>query len=291
MTAPSRFTASANGRLDRDMTAAWERDGFLILEDFVARQQCRALIRRAEEPAAGFTPDATPSVFSTTSVAHARDDYLRGSGDKIRFFLEEEAAPGKADGLGTINKIGHALHDLDPVFDRFSRTSKLEALACSLGFRNPLLLQSMIIVKPPRIGGEVTCHQDSAFLFTEPESCIGFWFALEDATLQNGCLWAIPGAHLGPLKSRFRERDGALITETFDPSPWPKEKRIPLEAPAGTLVVLHGRLPHLSKANRSAVSRVAYTLHLIDGTAHYPFDNWLRRAPDLPLRGFGDRGI
>ena len=147
----------------------------------------------------------------------------------------------------------------------------------------------MIIVKPPRIGGEVTCHQDSTFLFTEPESCIGFWFALEDATLENGCLWAIPGAHHGSLKARFRERDGALITETLDPTPWPTDQKIPLEAPAGTLVVLHGRLPHLSEANRSPASRFAYTLHLIDGTARYAPDNWLRRAPDMPLRGFNAR--
>ena len=53
----------------------------------------------------------------------------------------------------------------------------------------------MYIFKQPNIGGEVTCHQDSTFLYTEPIDIVGLWFALEDATIENGCLWAIPGGH------------------------------------------------------------------------------------------------
>ena len=59
---------------------------------------------------------------------------------------------------------------------------------------------------------------------------------------------------------------------------------ISLEARHGTLIVLHGQLPHLSGANRSAKSRHAYTLHLIDGACQYAPDNWLVRAPDMRLR-------
>ena len=60
----------------------------------------------------------------------------------------------------------------------------------------------------------------------------------------------------------------------------------PLEADTGTLIVLHGRLPHLSYENKSAASRYAYALHLIDGDSTYPDDNWLQRTAELPLRGF-----
>lgn len=60
----------------------------------------------------------------------------------------------------------------------------------------------------------------------------------------------------------------------------------PLEAEAGTLVVLHGRLPHLSHENTSPVSRHAYALHLIDSTCTYAQDNWLQRPADFPLKGF-----
>lgn len=86
-----------------------------------------------------------------------------------------------------------ALHDLDPVFRRFSRSERVANVLRSLGYKRPLPMQSMYIFKQPSIGGEVVPHQDSSFIHTEPLSCVGLWWALEDATRDNGCLWAQPG--------------------------------------------------------------------------------------------------
>ncbi len=61
---------------------------------------------------------------------------------------------------------------------------------------------------------------------------------------------------------------------------------VPLPAPKGTCIVLHGLLPHRSGPNRSPRSRQAYTLHLIDARAAYRADNWLQRRAELPPRGF-----
>ena len=68
----------------------------------------------------------------------------------------------------------------------------------------PRLLQSMLIFKHAGIGGEVVSHQDATFLYTEPMTVMGLWFALEDATIENGCLFAQPGGHRGPLRRLFR---------------------------------------------------------------------------------------
>ena len=144
----------------------------------------------------------------------------------------------------------------------------------------------MYIFKQPRIGAEVICHQDAAFLHTEPQSVIGLWFALEDATVENGCLHAAPGEHKGPLRSRFLRHGLRTETVVFDPTPLPGGDLVPLEVEEGTLIVLHGLLPHWSAPNRSSRSRHAYTLHVIDGEARYSADNWLQRAPEMPLRGF-----
>lgn len=98
-----------------------------------------------------------------------------------------------------INKIGHYLHALSPPFASLlsspSGHADPAAIARSLGFEDPRCLQSMVICKQPEIGGAVPPHQDSTFLYTEAPSAVGFWYALEDATLENGCLSFLPGSH------------------------------------------------------------------------------------------------
>ena len=74
--------------------------------------------------------------------------------------------------------------------------------------------------------------------------------------------------------------------EVLDDSAWETSKLVPLEAKTGTMVVLHGLLPHMSYANRSSRTRHAYTLHLIDKTENYSELNWLQRPPEMSLRGF-----
>jgi len=277
--------------LSQSQLTDWDRDGFLALPGFVSRQSCAELRTHAVSLLESADPElgGALTVFSTTDQSHAQDEWFLTSGDKIRWFLEDgvvsQGALDRPLPLA-VNKLGHAMHDLDPVFDQFSRTPDLESLANDLGFADPLLLQSMYIFKQPGIGGEVTCHCDHTFLWTEPMSVIGFWFAIEDASIDNGCLWAAPGGHRGSVRSRFRRSGSGTVTDTLDPTPWPTEDLVPLEVGAGTLIVLHGLLPHWSGPNTSGTSRHAYTLHVIEGSADYPADNWLQRSADLPLRGF-----
>lgn len=285
------FTAPRDGHLTAAMLTAYRQAGVIILEDFVTSEACASLRERAFELVEEFDPTEVHSVFSSTSQTQGDDSYFIESGDKIRFFLEDNAYDDvgvlKQPKAMCLNKMGHAMHDLDPVFKSFSHTPQLAELSRSLGATDPVIIQSMYIFKPPRIGGEVVCHQDSTYIYTEPESCTGFWFALEDATVDNGCMYFIPGQHKGPLKARnYRTGEYTLHTEILDASPWPEQLRVPAEARVGTLVIFDGRTPHLSCANRSDKSRHAYTLHSIDRNCHYPAENWLQRNPTLPLRGF-----
>jgi phytanoyl-CoA hydroxylase len=274
--------------LSKEQIAQYDDAGFLVLEHFADASACDQLRERAAKMVQDFDPREVVSVFSTHEQNRLTDDYFLTSGDKIRFFFEENAFNDdgtlKFEKEKSINKIGHALHDLDPVFDRFSRDRKVKDLAAALGFEDALLLQSMYIFKQPNIGGEVTCHQDSTFLYTEPIDIVGLWFALEDATIENGCLWAIPGGHRSGLKSRWVRTPEGMKFETFNEEPWPEDKLVPLEVSKGSLILLNGLLPHRSFENRSSRSRHAYTLHLIKSSAKYPTNNWLQRT--LPLRGF-----
>src|SRR5215212_6365959 len=110
----------------------YRSDGFLVVEDFAPAAVCDQLRERARELLHGFDPAGSVSVFSTHEQTRTSDDYFLDSGDKIRFFFEEEAFDREGhlrqSKEHSINKIGHALHDLDPVFNRFSRTQELEAL-------------------------------------------------------------------------------------------------------------------------------------------------------------------
>ena len=285
------FDAPESGQLTDKMLASYDAAGVIILEGFLSIDDCKRLKKRTLQLIDEFDPKSVRSVFSAMEQTQLGDKYFEESGDKIRFFFEQDAFDEngglKQSTENSLNKIGHAMHDLDPVFDSFSRTKDLANVVDSLGYDTPVILQSMYIFKPPRIGGEVYCHQDSTFLYTDPESCTGFWFALEDATTENGCMHFIPGGHKGPLKElHYRNNEGQMTFKTLDDTPWPEDATVPAEAKAGTLVIFDGRAPHMSGANLSDKSRHAYTLHVIDRKSHYPAENWLQRSVDLPLRGF-----
>jgi phytanoyl-CoA hydroxylase len=264
-----------------DRRQRFEKDGYLVVPEFATRAACDRLREIAEGIVASIDQEHLDIEFDVHEQRHAQPWFL-DSGAEVRAFIE----PERDGGAARVNKLGHALHDRIPEFDRFSRDRRLEELVRELGIAKPLLLQSMVIFKGPRVGGEVTPHQDATFLYTEPSSVIGLWFALEDASCDNGCLEVLPGAHREGLRSRYRREGYQTWMDVLDPRPWPDQGWRPLEAPAGTLVVFHGLLPHRSGPNRSATSRCAYTLHVIDGAAEYAADNWLQRPPEMPVRGF-----
>lgn len=284
--------------LSAEQIESYERDGFLVVDDFVSADDRARLRARALDIVDAWEPSEQRSVFTTNEQARVSDGEFLASGSSIWCFFEENAFG--PDGELTqpkdlsINKIGHAQHDLDDEFERFSYDARLGEIARDIGMVDARALQSMYIFKQPHIGGEVGCHQDATFLYTDPITVTGFWFAIEDATLENGCLWAAPGGHRGPLRQLFKRTDTGegTVMESVDATPLPVpppagDDLVPLEVPAGTLVVLNGKLPHWSDVNRSGVSRHAYTLHCVSGAADYPDWNWLQRPAGMPLRPLG----
>lgn len=167
----------------------------------------------------------------------------------------------------------------------------------------------MVICKQPEIGGAVPPHQDSPFLYTNPPSAVGFWYALEDCTASNGCLSFAAGTHkTSPVKQRFvrlkeagkGERGtgfmenggavfppeiaaqrggggGAVTTDTGSEVEYTMG-----EVKAGTLVLIHGNVLHKSEKNLSEKSRFIYTFHCIEGENEYDKLNWLQP----PKEGF-----
>lgn len=280
---------TVNTELPADLGAHRARfltEGFVVLPGFVPPEACAAAVTRAQAIVAAFDPLAqAASRFSTRDRSLVADAALLASAHEVHCFFEEEAldAEGvlRVPKLQSVNKIGHALHVRDPFFADFSAAPALGRLAREVaGLARPEIWQSQLIFKQPRIGGEVGWHQDASFFFTTPHTVTTFWFALEEATLANGCLWVEPGGQRGPLREQYRCTDGRLSMCSLDPTPWPAAgDGLALPVPAGALVLFHGLLPHYSGPNRSERSRLAYTLHVTDAEAAYSPLNWLQAAP------------
>ncbi|XP_034227134.1 phytanoyl-CoA dioxygenase isoform X2 [Prunus dulcis] len=255
------------GNLSPDQLHSFNSQGYFVIESFASAEDIDAMRKRMDQLLHDFDCSATASIFSTKNQQQSTDNYFYESVEKISFFFEEKAFGNDGELQQpkelSINKVGHALHELDPVFKGFSYSEKVSSLFSSLGYKRPIIIQSMYIFKQPGIGGEVVPHQDNSFLYTEPPTCTGLWLALEDATITNGCLWAIPGSQKNGLVRRFIRGEWGV---TFDrPSPvYDQKDFVPIEVKAGSLVVIHGDLIHQSFENQSSKSRHAYSLHVVD---------------------------
>ena len=308
----------------RSSKAQFDREGFLIKRGFVPAEECARMVKHMEALVSAQWKPGGEAVaqFRTDELqekAQGSSDYFLDSADRVHFFAESSALAedgslkaGFKDKVSALNKVGHGLHVQDDVFRGYSGSPAVRELVKGLGWKDAVLPQSMYIFKQPRIGAEVTAHQDSTFLHTQPrQTCLGLWLALHDATIENGCLWVRPFSHQEPLRRRFA-RNPAYFEGAKDPSQdvpqmvfreenkdevvqwegklpagsWPppceglfQRGFLPVECKAGDLVCFGGQLDHLSLPNRSDAPRHTFQLHLIEGPDQgitWSDTNWLQ---------------
>src|SRR5687768_15727246 len=137
--------------LSQQQLDSYDERGFLVIEGFADDSSCDLLRARAEQLVKEFDPAEVVSIFSTREQNRVADDYFLTSGDKIRFFFEENAfLPNgtlKYEKEKSINKIAHALLDLYLVIDCLSSIKKVKQFSASLILDESLLVQSMYIFK------------------------------------------------------------------------------------------------------------------------------------------------
>jgi hypothetical protein len=112
-------------------------------------------------------------------------------------------------------------------------------------------------VKPPRVGSEKPWHQDNAYFRVTPlDQVLGVWIALDDATVENGCMHVLPDGHKrGPLR-HYHGRDCEIVPDRIG-----DYLGEPIELPAGGALFFFGMLPHRTPVNTSSQRRRALQLH------------------------------
>ncbi|XP_033223914.1 phytanoyl-CoA dioxygenase domain-containing protein 1 homolog [Belonocnema kinseyi] len=268
----------------KDIYKQFQKDGYVVLEDFLKPEEVEELKSCGEEFTTNLPPEKDRKVFNTLGLQQNKDRYFLESGDKVSYFFENEALEEdgklKVHPRVSLNKVAHALHWLHPKFKKYTFDERVKEIAFQLEFQEPAVCQSMYIYKNPGIGSKVVAHQDATYLHTDPVNLVGFWIALDDATLENGCLWIAPGSHQSGVHRRFvRNKDPKseelLVFDSPEPS-YSLSNFRPVPVRKGTCILIHGLVVHLSNHNKSEASRHAYTFHVIE-TKHvnYSKDNWL----------------
>ncbi|XP_077302203.1 phytanoyl-CoA dioxygenase domain-containing protein 1-like [Arctopsyche grandis] len=288
----NNFVHTRGNKMGKHIEEQMEEDGVVVLEGFFTPEEADELKKAGEELERN-KPENENGIFtavetngdeiSTDKKTQNRDMYFLESSDKIRYFLETE----NNDGKPRLNKVGHALHWHHPLFKFYTFSNRVKKTCLALGMKDPSVVQSMYIYKSAHSGGEVKPHQDATYLLTEPETAIGFWIALDDATIDNGCLWVAKGSHKSGVHRRFlrnpdNKSDEFLIYDRPLPM-YPSSNFMPLPISKGDCILLHGRLVHRSNANKSDKDRPAYTFHVVEKTAKYCEDNWLQEGSEAPF--------
>jgi Protein involved in biosynthesis of mitomycin antibiotics/polyketide fumonisin len=127
----------------------------------------------------------------------------------------------------------------------------------------PKLIQDMALLKPPHGGGEKPWHQDMAYgNLTYTKSAIGVWIALDEATVDNGCMHVIPGSHQEGATPHYAIRDWQLCDSQV-----PVERDVAVPIQPGGVLFFHGMLYHGTPSNFSHMRRRALQFHYVPASA------------------------
>ncbi len=172
----------------------------------------------------------------------------------------------------------HQPHYISPVMLKYVKHPKIcgvlsQITAAHLPYWDGSVkcMQSMLFVKPPQFQGQAW-HQDEIYIPTRDRSLIGAWIAIDDATVENGCLFVIPGSHrtgyLFPQRPHNNPDEFDFAPESYG---FDESQEIPVEVKAGAVVFFNGYLLHRSRRNRSQGYRRVLVNHYMNAWSLLPW--------------------
>jgi len=231
-------------------------------------------------------------------------DYFINSAHGIRLFLNNEINEKdfpmefelkKKMIRQMANRFGHALHAFNPVFKDFTFSQPIQDVIKSLSFKKPIVCQSMYILRQDFASSSDCGHQAATYINVEPSNkLVSFWLAMENSSMENGCLQFIPGSHKMGLQSKFirnpnkaeYDQGKRLIYQNGNLKKYDENKYVSVSLKAGSMVLINSLVVHKSATCDKPMSRDVYAFHVYDSVdSQYSKENWMQYNKEtfLPL--------
>ena len=225
-----------------------------------------------------------PDLFTAADTSELRDRTRDIAEGRVVTFPTEniEFEPGQEGvrQLAAVRKLNHCATS-DEVFARHARHAPVLDIVESLLGPDIKLYGSQAFMKPPG-GIEKTYHQDSPYFSIEPMALVTCWIALDDTTIENGCLWVIPGSHqAGALPHSERWLVGGREDMRIPDSMIDRAREVPITMSASSCSFHHSLLLHSSRPNTTSHSRRGLAYHYM--TAESRWTDPDREQPEYPL--------
>ncbi|HVF10804.1 MAG TPA: phytanoyl-CoA dioxygenase family protein, partial [Abditibacteriaceae bacterium] len=239
----------------------FEEHGYLLVGKILTDEELETLRERADW------------IASAEDVPHIPPQYRQTEPRVARGVLDSDNA------MLSLRKIWH-LAWYDEVMAAHARNPQITERIAALIGPDLKLYQDQLFMKPPRVGSRQPYHQDQplGFHIDPPHLMVTCWTALDDATLENGCLRVIPGTH----------RKGVLPATAIDEYEQQAlnhslVREVPLPLKAGECSFHHGHLLHSSYPNLSQQRRRGYATHYVSARCRYAGE---AAGVDFPPEGF-----
>jgi phytanoyl-CoA hydroxylase len=229
----------------------FDKNGFLVVRNLVSPENLIALRRKVDE--------VQNTILEAQAAAKARNS-------KIDFIIEKNEGGTAVAAKPALRKLAELAPNDEFFRSICSQTNILDTVsALTGGGRGVYLYSDQVFLKPAHCGSEKPLHQDNSYFKVTPNTAgVTCWMALDDATIENGCMHYIPGTHKLGIVSHKQIKDTPHLVPD---SETPYGEEIPVPIPAGACIFHHLCTMHSSKANTSPNSRRAWALHYANASA------------------------
>jgi phytanoyl-CoA hydroxylase len=225
---------------------AWNSDGFFILRGFAEPATCRAM---ADEAIAEIRANAPSGAAGQRAYRTPAGLWVQPEGQGMPDAVHPEDRASKVFNT----HLGGTARD-------FALSASAANVVTELLGADIDVFQSMFILKNPGAWGQ-PWHQDSYYFNFDQQPQVGLWLAISEATVENGCLYVLPGSHRQTVLAHIPDRrpnanQGYLEILGLDES-----DAVPVLMQPGDLLVFHSYLIHRSVDNRGTARRAAMVYH------------------------------